>query len=53
MHGRTGDQIVVESAKINSASRSDEILNYWVRWDNGHDSTIFPGSDARAVQSSG
>ncbi|MGO8872645.1 MAG: DUF1918 domain-containing protein [Acidimicrobiales bacterium] len=62
MHANKGDRIVVESATVDSARRSGEILevmggpageHYRVRWDDGHESEFFPGPDARVVQSPG
>ena len=62
MHANMGDQIVVESVKVDSARRSGQILevmegpageHYRVRWDDGHESEFFPGPDARIVQSPG
>jgi hypothetical protein len=61
MHANTGDRIIVESATVDSARRSGQILeviggpdgeHYRVRWDDGHESEFFPGADARVVPSS-
>jgi hypothetical protein len=54
----TGDEIIIESAVLNSPRREGEILevigegerqHYRVRWDDGHESVYFPGPDARVV----
>ena len=61
MHANTGDRIIVESAKVDSARRSGQILevmggpageHYRVRWEDGHESEFFPGPDAQVVPSS-
>jgi hypothetical protein len=53
-----GDRIIVESHKVGSARRSGEIIDvigglagphYRVRWDDGHESTAYPSSDAFIV----
>lgn len=58
MQGRTGDEIVVQSTVVGSASRRGEIVevigegerqHYRVRWDDGHESVYFPGPDAHVV----
>jgi hypothetical protein len=55
MDAQVGDRIVVESSKVGGARRSGEIIDviggaagqhYRVRWDDGHESTAFPSSDA-------
>jgi hypothetical protein len=55
MHARTGDRIVVESRTVDAARRQGEVVavlgsgdteHYRVRWQDGHESVIFPGSDA-------
>jgi Domain of unknown function (DUF1918) len=61
MHANTGDRIIVESAKVDSARRSGQILevmggpageHYRVQWEDGHESEFFPGPDAKVVPSS-
>lgn len=58
MQARVGDEIVVEAAVVDSARRRGEVLevlgegerrHYRVRWSDGHESTFFPGPDARVV----
>ena len=58
MQARTGDQIIVESAVLDSPRRRGEVLevigegarqHYHVRWDDGHESVYFPGPDARVA----
>jgi hypothetical protein len=62
MHANTGDRIIVESATVDSARRSGQILeviggpageHYRVQWEDGHESEFFPGPDAKVVPSSG
>jgi Domain of unknown function (DUF1918) len=61
MHADCGDRIVVESAKVGSASRSGRILevlggpageHYRVQWEDGRQTEFFPGADAKVVPSS-
>jgi Domain of unknown function (DUF1918) len=58
MRARTGDRIVIDSAHLDAAQRSGEVLevigdgdtrHYRVRWQDGHESIYFPGPDARVV----
>ena len=58
MHAATGDAIVVDSLSVGAPPRRGEILevvhddageHYRVRWDDGHESTFFPGADAYVV----
>jgi hypothetical protein len=61
VHARTGDRIVVESARVGQPRREGEVLevvpgdgegeHYRVRWDDGHESIYFPSSDCRVVGS--
>ena len=55
MDARVGDRVVVEGAKVGQGRRSGQIIevigggqnqHYRVHWDDGHESTFFPGSDA-------
>jgi len=54
MDARVGDRVVVEGAKVGQGRRSGQIVEviggqsqrYRVHWDDGHESTFFPGSDA-------
>ena len=50
-----GDRIVVESRRVGSGRKSGEVTeviegvsgrHYRVRWDDGHESIIYPSSDA-------
>jgi hypothetical protein len=52
MDGHVGDHVVVEGAKVGQTRRTGEIVevlgnHYRVRWDDGHQTTFFPSSDAR------
>jgi hypothetical protein len=57
MDAQIGDRVVIEGAKVGQGRRSGEIVeviasgraqpHYRVRWDDGHESTFFPSSDAR------
>ena len=56
MEAQKGDRISVESNKVGGASRAGEVVevvvgaggtaHYRVRWDDGHETTFFPSSDA-------
>jgi Domain of unknown function (DUF1918) len=61
MHANVGDQVVIESATLDSARRRGEVTevlgrgereHYRIRWQDGHESTYFPGPDARVERSS-
>jgi hypothetical protein len=54
-HGEVGDMIVIRGHHLGEPEREGEILDvsgdpsrvrYRVRWDDGHESTLSPGSDA-------
>jgi hypothetical protein len=56
MRARTGDHIVIESAKLDGRRRHGDVLevlgqddgeHYRVRWQDGHESIYFPGPDAQ------
>jgi len=58
MHATVGDQIVVESNTLDRPRRQGEIVevigkddgeHYRVRWQDGHESIIYPGPDARLL----
>jgi hypothetical protein len=60
MHADNGDRIIVESAKVGSARRNGQIVEvlqgragerYLVRWEDGHQTEIYPGPDAKVVPS--
>jgi hypothetical protein len=55
LHAHAGDVIVVEGHRQGEARRIAEVLQvlgsgehqrYRVRWDDGHESVLYPGSDA-------
>jgi hypothetical protein len=55
MDAQVGDRITIHSNRVGAGERSGEIVNvvaastgkqYRVRWDDGHETTFFPGSDA-------
>ena len=54
----TGDQIIVESAVLDSPRRRGEVLevieqgvrHYRVRWDDGHESLFYPGATTHIVR---
>jgi Domain of unknown function (DUF1918) len=61
MHANVGDEVVIESATLDSARRRGEVIevigrgereHYRVRWQDGHESTYFPGPDAHVERSS-
>lgn len=56
MHARVGDKIVVDARHTGDRARKGEIVailgageaaHYRVRWADGHESVLFPGSDTR------
>jgi len=58
MHAEVGDEIVVDRSRVGAPPRKGEVLevrdpagevHYLVRWDDGHETIYFPGSDAHAV----
>ena len=58
MHAAQGDNIVVESATLDSPRRQGRVMevigtgegeHYRVRWQDGHESIYFPGADAHVV----
>ncbi len=62
MHAKPGDEVVVDAPHIDEPTRKGEILeildrggvvHYRVRWDDGHESLFFPGSDAHVVSLGG
>lgn len=55
MDAHVGDRIVVESNKVGGGRKTGEIIeclgaagqqHYRVRWDDGHESTMYPSTDA-------
>ena len=60
MQAQVGDRLVVEGHTVGEARREGEILEvrgegggppYVVRWADGHEGLMFPGSDAHLVPS--
>ncbi len=58
MHAQIGDEVVVEGRFVETVPREGEVLevletggveHYRVRWDDGHESLLFPGNDAHIV----
>jgi hypothetical protein len=56
MRAKTGDHIVIETAKLDARRRHGDVLevlggqdnqHYRVRWEDGHESIYFPGPDAQ------
>ena len=59
MSANPGDEIVVEPVNAGAPRREGEILaietrggvlHYRVRWDDGHETTFFPGSTTHVVK---
>jgi hypothetical protein len=59
MDAKIGDEIVVDAALTGGTPREGAIiqirheggvLHYVVRWDDGHETVFFPGSDAHVVR---
>lgn len=56
MKAHKGDRITIESKRVGSTTRTGEVVevirgadnaeHYRVRWDDGHETTYFPSSDA-------
>lgn len=55
MRAQAGDRLLVEGRTDTAARREGEILEvqgedgsppYLVRWDDGHEGVVFPGTDA-------
>jgi hypothetical protein len=60
MEAHVGDRIIIESNKVGGARKSGEVLevidgqggrHYRIRWEDGHESVVFPSSDATVVAS--
>jgi hypothetical protein len=58
VQANVGDQLVIESNRVDSPRRVGEILEvqgndgappYVVRWSDGHEGLTFPGADAHVV----
>ena len=61
MKAVVGDRIVVHGHRVGEPERHAEVLEvigegeqlrYRVRWDDGHESTYFPGTDAEVEHAS-
>ena len=60
MQAHVGDELVVESRRVDTPRRHGEILEvgsagappYLVRWSDGHEGLTFPGPDAHVVPKS-
>jgi Domain of unknown function (DUF1918) len=55
MQANSGDRIVIKGHRVGHPDRSCEVIEargsdggspYWVRWDDGSEGLIYPGSDA-------
>jgi hypothetical protein len=62
MDAHTGDHIVVEARRVGSGRKECEVLevigglagdHYRVRWDDGHESILYPSSDAFVARRAG
>ena len=62
MHAKVGDEIVVDTRHGDVMRREGEILevrdeggveHFLVRWDDGHETVFYPGSDAHVVRPKG
>ncbi len=58
MEAHVGDRIIIESNKVGSGRKSGEVRevidgaggkHYRVGWEDGHESIVFPSSDAAVV----
>ena len=59
MEAKIGDEIVIDARETGGSRREGEVLevrragdvlHYVVRWDDGHESVFYPGSDAHVVR---
>ena len=62
MKANVGDEIVVDTIQSGEVRREGEVLevherdgvlSYVVRWDDGHETLFFPGSNAHVVHVAG
>jgi hypothetical protein len=60
MDAHMGDRIIVESRRVGGGRKSGEVIevmggvggqHYRIRWDDGHESIVYPSSDAFVVGS--
>jgi hypothetical protein len=58
MDAHIGDRILVESRKVGSGRKMGEVVeviqggggpHYRIRWDDGHESIVYPSTDAFVV----
>lgn len=58
MRAQVGDSLVAESNRVDAARRQGEIVEvrgedggppYVVRWSDGHEGLVYPGTDAHVV----
>jgi hypothetical protein len=58
MDANQGDRIVIESRKVGGGRKSGEVVevivassgqHYRIRWDDGHESIVYPSTDAYVV----
>lgn len=58
LHATVGDRIEIEGTHVGEGRRSGEVIellgkgdnvHYRVRWQDGHESTFFPGSSAHVI----
>lgn len=61
MEAHVGDRIIVEANKVGGGRKTGEVVDvvagaagahYRIRWDDGHESTLFPSTDAFVVSGS-
>jgi hypothetical protein len=59
MEARVGDRLIVEGRHVGAERRSGEVIevlgepggvHYRVRWSDGHETVMFPGSDSLVVR---
>jgi hypothetical protein len=63
MDAHVGDRILVESRRVGSGRKTGEVVeviggaggqsHYRIRWDDGHESIVYPSTDAFVVSGSG
>jgi Domain of unknown function (DUF1918) len=58
MEGRVGDRVILESERTGQAARegkivevlgAGEVVHYRVRWEDGHESTLFPSAGSITI----
>ncbi len=62
MDAQVGDRIMIESNKVGGTRKSGEVLevidgaggkHYRIGWEDGHESIVYPSSDAFVVSGGG